>query len=266
MTIPRDGSTLGLGLEFPISNNETASLLPSDQETTRYGSSVSNEPGTKCRVRTTRRDISQSEEERTSSKSMQELSSSLSALHSFTKSPVNRIWRNLTGGWCDEVSLRLQNSGSVARDHLALERTFLAYMRTSLAIASAGIGECPDAPAPGDSLTLCSLSSCTAIQYIDQGRRGEAREVCSSSRSLCDCNGSHCSFCRCVGQIITREGLLLIIFQRTCSLFHSTVCSGQGSIPGCEAQCYIPGSCSDSSRNRGLLDTCHWQIAILMHF
>lgn len=39
------------------------------------------------------------------------------------------------------VSLRLENSGSVARDHLASERTFLAYMRTSLAIASAGVGE-----------------------------------------------------------------------------------------------------------------------------
>lgn len=39
------------------------------------------------------------------------------------------------------VSLRLQNSGSVARDHLASERTFLAYVRTSLAIVSAGVGE-----------------------------------------------------------------------------------------------------------------------------
>ena len=39
------------------------------------------------------------------------------------------------------VELRLENSGSVARDHLASERTFLAYVRTSLAIASSGVGE-----------------------------------------------------------------------------------------------------------------------------
>ncbi|KAG5648380.1 hypothetical protein DXG03_004954 [Asterophora parasitica] len=38
------------------------------------------------------------------------------------------------------ISLTLENSGSVARDHLASERTFLAYVRTSLAIASAGVG------------------------------------------------------------------------------------------------------------------------------
>jgi Domain of unknown function (DUF202) len=38
------------------------------------------------------------------------------------------------------VSLSLKNQGSVARDHLASERTFLAYMRTSLAIASTGVG------------------------------------------------------------------------------------------------------------------------------
>lgn len=41
------------------------------------------------------------------------------------------------------VELRLENSGSVARDHLASERTFLAYTRTSLAIASSGVGESP---------------------------------------------------------------------------------------------------------------------------
>ncbi|KAJ7214669.1 hypothetical protein B0H12DRAFT_1155315 [Mycena haematopus] len=37
------------------------------------------------------------------------------------------------------LSLVLENSGSTARDHLASERTFLAYTRTSLTIASAGV-------------------------------------------------------------------------------------------------------------------------------
>ncbi|KAF7308687.1 DUF202 domain-containing protein [Mycena chlorophos] len=37
------------------------------------------------------------------------------------------------------LNLTLENSGSVARDHLASERTFLAYVRTSLAIASTGV-------------------------------------------------------------------------------------------------------------------------------
>jgi uncharacterized membrane protein YidH (DUF202 family) len=38
------------------------------------------------------------------------------------------------------ISLSLKNQGSVARDHLSSERTFLAYVRTSLAIASTGVG------------------------------------------------------------------------------------------------------------------------------
>lgn len=36
-------------------------------------------------------------------------------------------------------SLVLENKGNVARDHLASERTYLAYVRTSLACASAGV-------------------------------------------------------------------------------------------------------------------------------
>jgi len=34
----------------------------------------------------------------------------------------------------------LENTGSVARDHLACERTWLAYIRTGVAIAGIGIG------------------------------------------------------------------------------------------------------------------------------
>ncbi|PPQ95933.1 hypothetical protein CVT26_016154 [Gymnopilus dilepis] len=42
-------------------------------------------------------------------------------------------------GLISGVQLRLKNVGSVARDHLSSERTFLSYVRTSLALASAGI-------------------------------------------------------------------------------------------------------------------------------
>ncbi|QRV77552.1 hypothetical protein RhiJN_05567 [Ceratobasidium sp. AG-Ba] len=43
--------------------------------------------------------------------------------------------------WRDKLNPRmvLENSGSVARDHLANERTWLAYVRTSLTIASTGV-------------------------------------------------------------------------------------------------------------------------------
>ncbi|KAJ6446304.1 DNA-binding protein SMUBP-2 [Purpureocillium lavendulum] len=45
-------------------------------------------------------------------------------------------WRKPLGNF---QSIELENKGSVARDHLALERTFLAWLRTSLAFASIGI-------------------------------------------------------------------------------------------------------------------------------
>jgi hypothetical protein len=39
------------------------------------------------------------------------------------------------------MSLVLKNTGSVARDHLASERTFLAWLRTSVSLAMAGVGK-----------------------------------------------------------------------------------------------------------------------------
>ncbi|UPX17489.1 uncharacterized protein EKO05_0007839 [Ascochyta rabiei] len=44
-----------------------------------------------------------------------------------------------SGFWEAWGSVELENKGSVARDHLALERTFLAWLRTSLSFASIGI-------------------------------------------------------------------------------------------------------------------------------
>lgn len=41
------------------------------------------------------------------------------------------------------LSFVLENKGNVARDHLASERTYLTYVQTSLACASAGIGASP---------------------------------------------------------------------------------------------------------------------------
>ncbi|KAK0119192.1 hypothetical protein ONS95_008051 [Cadophora gregata] len=46
------------------------------------------------------------------------------------------FWRRVISKY---GSIELENKGSVARDHLALERTFLAWLRTSLAFASIGI-------------------------------------------------------------------------------------------------------------------------------
>ncbi|KAI8962712.1 hypothetical protein F5Y11DRAFT_322003 [Daldinia sp. FL1419] len=52
-----------------------------------------------------------------------------------TDEKTNWLKYYLSGVW----SVELENKGSVARDHLALERTFLAWLRTSLSFASIGI-------------------------------------------------------------------------------------------------------------------------------
>jgi uncharacterized membrane protein YidH (DUF202 family) len=60
-----------------------------------------------------------------------------------TNEPQEHDEEPSTSWWCRLLekygSVSLENKGSVARDHLALERTFLAWLRTSLAFASIGI-------------------------------------------------------------------------------------------------------------------------------
>lgn len=68
----------------------------------------------------------------------------------------NTDYRPIFAFQLKDVSLCLENSGSVARDHLASERTFLAYMRTSLAIAASGVGGC----------NLSARSTCVIIIYL----------------------------------------------------------------------------------------------------
>jgi len=67
-------------------------------------------------------------------------------------------------------ALVLENSGSVARDHLASERTFLAYVRTSLAVASAGV-------ALVQLFTVASSSSKTVTAYSQAIGLGVARPL-----------------------------------------------------------------------------------------
>lgn len=78
------------------------------------------------------------------------------SLESSSSTPKN-------SGLLSSISLTLENSGSVARDHLASERTFLAYVRTSLALASSGVGE---STSPGCCITVLMSFTLALVQLF----------------------------------------------------------------------------------------------------
>ncbi|KAH6885596.1 hypothetical protein BKA70DRAFT_1236995 [Coprinopsis sp. MPI-PUGE-AT-0042] len=88
-----------------------------------------------------------------------------------------------------DLQLNLLNNGSVAKDHLASERTFMAYVRTSLALATAGIafmqlllmgaGDSKKATAKPMALSMVSLGLLVlAVDHdIDLGTFGADTEA-----------------------------------------------------------------------------------------
>ncbi|KAI9734568.1 MAG: hypothetical protein M1834_002169 [Cirrosporium novae-zelandiae] len=122
---------------YPPSANEVTPIISNEQTLRRLrsynstsGHSVSHpRPHTIAENRSTTRTQSQ-----ISIQSTEQVQSTLP--HEPSKCQEKSWFKSITDRY---GSLELENKGSVARDHLALERTFLAWLRTSLAFASIGI-------------------------------------------------------------------------------------------------------------------------------
>jgi uncharacterized membrane protein YidH (DUF202 family) len=147
-----------------------------------------------------------------------------------------------------KLSLTLQNTGSVARDHLASERTFLAYVRTSLAFASAGVG------ASSLSRSSCSIHEFhTALVQLfrvstssssTDGSPDSGKSVVPYARPLGAALIAFGMAVLAMGEfsllrMLQRDGDRLDVYavQRHDTLFRSSACVAPRTLPCCPLEC-----------------------------
>ncbi|KAG9257004.1 uncharacterized protein F5Z01DRAFT_647366 [Emericellopsis atlantica] len=137
-SLRRSGTTLSFEEPSPSADETTAFLPPSQGAHRSSYSSITNDVNGGHRKSVYRRPRSsrQQNEEDTDPNGPVDADPSHGSFEEATPSSSSSWWTKVTRPF---RSIELENKGSVARDHLALERTFLAWLRTSLAFASIGI-------------------------------------------------------------------------------------------------------------------------------
>ena len=101
-----------------------------------------------------------------------------------SKSPSNPLVKLVSS-----ISLKLENNGSVARDHLASERTFLAYVRTSLGCATMGVGTSKQQKVPAYIFSILSPYSTGPV--VRTYTRNTQNTQSPSSRNNTRCHHRH---------------------------------------------------------------------------
>ncbi|KAH8890946.1 hypothetical protein GQ53DRAFT_649731 [Thozetella sp. PMI_491] len=132
----RDESTLPRGIDEESSGDDQGVVIrpPRRHPALNYQTTTPSATGTGPRTRkpTSRKSSSFLTQEQATGGVSRSGDSTVAG----TDESEKKWWRDALANF---QSIELENKGSVARDHLALERTFLAWLRTSLAFASIGI-------------------------------------------------------------------------------------------------------------------------------